>query len=146
MKGVNVDQPTVNRYLKDKAMDRIDHALGRPVKPFGQTYRNYFAIDTDSDLAEQFRKSDFWDEGKTAPGGMTFFSVNWFGREALSNHLKHIGDKNRHFTVFWGGMELSVVAETRSKARYRKWLDVSDTRDISFKEFQATASVRLAAY
>lgn len=28
----------VNRYLKDKAMDHIDHALGRPVDPMDETY------------------------------------------------------------------------------------------------------------
>ncbi len=76
---------------------------------------------------------------------MAFFSVNWFGREALSNHLKSIGDKNRLFIVEWDGLELAQVAETHGKARYRKWLSVSDCNDISFKEFAQTARVRLAA-
>ena len=30
---------SVNRYLEDKGMDRIDHALGRPVDPMRETYR-----------------------------------------------------------------------------------------------------------
>lgn len=134
----------VNRYLENKAMDHIDHALGRPVDPFSETYRNYFAIDEDSDLAERFRASDFWDHNGTAEGGMAFFSVNWLGREALANHLKHIGDKHRLFIIEWDGMELPQIATTHGKARYRKWLDVSDTREISFKDFARAARVRLA--
>ncbi|MCL8000024.1 hypothetical protein M8994_17445 [Brucella sp. 21LCYQ03] len=38
------DNPTVNRYLKVKALDLIDHGLGRPTFPLQETYRNYFAI------------------------------------------------------------------------------------------------------
>lgn len=39
--------PTVNRYLKDKAMDHIDHALGRPVDPLRESYRNHFYLCSD---------------------------------------------------------------------------------------------------
>ncbi|WP_319533384.1 hypothetical protein [uncultured Cohaesibacter sp.] len=33
---------SVNRSLDDKAMDAIDHALGRPVDPMSESYRNYY--------------------------------------------------------------------------------------------------------
>lgn len=33
----------VDRYLENQAMDHIDHALGRPLDPLGETYRNFYA-------------------------------------------------------------------------------------------------------
>lgn len=134
----------VKRYLKDKAFDHIDHALGRPVDPLGETYREYFATDDSSSEAAQFRASEHWKEGPRQ-SDMVWFYVTRSGREALAAHLKQIGDKNRLFTVSWGGYDMTEVATTRSKARYSKWLDLSDALpDLTFKEFQATARVRLA--
>ena len=36
---------TVNRYLADPAMDDVDHALGRPLDPMRESYRNRYAVD-----------------------------------------------------------------------------------------------------
>ena len=135
---------SVNRYLKDKAMDRIDHALGRPVNPLAETYRDHFCTDLRNPEADEMAASPCWHMGRKLDGGMVYFHVTRHGRETLSKHLKDIGDKNRLFIVSYGGFDMPQVAETHSKARYRKWLDVSDACDISFKEFQASARVRLA--
>lgn len=134
----------VNRYLENKAMDHIDHALGRPVDPLGETYRNYFHVIGDTDLRRYFAHSPHWTcTGHTRDGA--YFAVTDAGREALAAHLKHIGDKNRRFIVSWGGYDMDVIAETPAKARYRKWLDISDTDDsLSFAKFQRQSRVRLA--
>lgn len=133
----------VDRHLKDKAMDRIDHALGRPVNPMGETYRDHFAIGEGA-LADEFRASPNWAlTGKS--GTMLFFSVTDAGREALRDHLRNIGDKHRVYIVSYDGYDMEQVATSASKARYAKYLDLSDVRsDLTFKQFQASARVRLA--
>lgn len=132
----------VNRHLKDKAMDHIDHALGRPVDPMGETYRAYFAACASE--ADAFRASPHWREGQSA-SGLVWFYVTPAGRAALAAHLRGIGDKTRAFVVSWGGYETQVAAETRAAAKYRRWLEISDALpDLTFKAFQATARVRVA--
>ena len=133
----------VNRYLKDKAMDRIDHALGRPIDPMAETYRDYFATAAEGAQAAQFRASPHWDQG-VIRDDMAWFHVSDDGRAALREHLREIGDPHRLYTITWDGWDMSQVATSRSKARYAKWLSVSDSYDISFKDFAATAKVRLA--
>lgn len=134
----------VNRYLKDKDMDLIDHALGRPADPMAETYRNYFAIDTASDIARQFRESPNWREGQSMED-MAYFFVTLIGRSALRDHLKAIGDKHRYFTVTYAGEALSpVISTSHSKAKYAKWLVFSDLCDMPFGEFCRRATVRLA--
>lgn len=135
----------VNRYLKNKRMDHIDHALGRPVDPLAETYRNRFAIEPDAPETPHFQESDHWEFWGTIPGGLLCFRVTQAGREALRDHLKEIGDKNRLWAVYWGGFRVEKVAETRGKARYRAWLDASDAySDLTFKDFQAASTVKLA--
>lgn len=137
----------VNRYLKDKAMDQIDHALGRPVDPLVESFRNHFAVDADSKSAEEFEASPFWKRnGKGAPGGMAFYHVTAEGRRALKQHLKAIGDRHRFFDVTFDGHTQTVVAESASKARYRHWLAISDCLpSLTFKKFSQSASVRASA-
>lgn len=132
----------VNRHLADTQMDNIDHALGRPVNPMGETYREYFAACATE--AHKFRASEFWKEGKSH-SDLVWFYVTQAGRKALADYLKEIGDKNRHYVVTWGEYEMNTVAESHGKARYKKWIEISDAIDISFAEFQKTARVRLAA-
>jgi len=137
----------VNRCLKDKAFDHIDHALGRPVDPMAETYRNHFATDADSKEGKAFAASPYWDRhGSTEPGRMTFFFVNQAGREALKQHLKEIGDKHRLYDVSYLGQTQSIVAETAAKAKYSLWLDISDCFcDLTFATFTRQASVRLSS-
>lgn len=135
----------VNRYLKDKAMDHIDHALGRPVDPLGETYRNYFYVIGDTELRRAFAASPHW-RGDGRGGEGEYFYVTDEGRAALAAHLKAIGDKHRRWIVSHSGYETVVVATTAAKARYSYWLDISDIDDsLTFGRFQRQSKVRLAA-
>ena len=134
----------VNRYLEDKAMDRIDHALGRPVNPLAQTYRDHFAASVGSRAAEEMAASPHWRAGGS-DGKLQWFFVTRAGQEALRDHLREIGDQHRLYVVIWDGMEMPCVATSPSKARYSKWLDVTDSCcKVSFKDFCRAARVRLA--
>lgn len=134
----------VNRYLKDKAMDHIDHALGRPVDPRAETHRNYFYLVGDTDLRRDMAASPHWQSiGKTADG--EYFAVTTEGRAALTDHLKAIGDKHRRWIVSYAGYQMEAIATTAAKARYSKWLDISDTNDsLTFGHFQRNSKVRAA--
>jgi hypothetical protein len=129
----------VDRYLADKAMDRIDHALGRPLDPLSETYRNHYA--TDGALADEMAASPFWEEGTRRPG-IRFFHVNRAGCEALAKHLKEIGDQHRAFVVTYAGYSNTVIATTREKAKYRRYLEISDVLpDLTFFQFCRGASI-----
>lgn len=134
----------VNRCLKDKAMDHIDHALGRPVDPMAETYRNHFAVDIGSALAHEMSASPHWLKGGVQ-GLLRFYSVTDEGRAALRDHLKSIGDKHRAFAVSFEGFNSLVVATTHAKARYSHWLDIYECRpDMTFKDYCQLSRVRLA--
>jgi hypothetical protein len=137
----------VNRYLKDKAMDHIDHAIGRPVDPMVESFRNHYAVERDSEAAKAFSLSPYWDtHGSTEPSRMVYFFVTDAGRAALKQHLKEIGDKHRLFDVTYQGQTSSVVAVSAAKAKYSLWLEISDCFcDLKFGVFARAASVRLAA-
>ena len=138
----------VNRYLKDKAMNLIDHALGHPLDPMS-SYRNHFATSPDSPEAKAFLASLHWEQTGTWPeelGGMAFFAVTDAGRKALAAHLKSIGDEWRAFIVSFEGYDVPIAERTHSKARYAYYLQVSDCwSDLTFKQFCKTAKVRVAA-
>lgn len=137
----------VNRSLKDKAMDHIDHALGRPVDPMVESFRNHFATDPDSQAGKAFDASPFWGRhGKGVPGGMAFYYVTDEGRKALKQHLKDIGDKHRVYAVTYEGQTSTVVAVSAAKAKYSLWLDISDCFcDLTFGKFTRSATARIAA-
>ncbi|WP_422057745.1 hypothetical protein [Sphingomonas sp.] len=134
----------VNRYLNDKAMDHLDHALGRPVDPLGESYRNYFYVIGETDLRREMAASAHWVSRGEAGDG-EYFAVTDEGRAALAAHLKAIGDMHRRWIVSYGGYDMPTVAETASKARYAKWLDISDVDgDLTFARFQRQSKVRAA--
>ncbi len=137
------ENPTVNRYLKDKALDHIDHALGRPTFPLQETYRNYFAIGADSDLAKTFTKSLNWRKSGQRDD-MAFFAVTELGRHALADHLKQLPD-NKVFVVSYWEWSKIVTAKSRAAARYDVFREVSDCGDFSFREFLKVSSVRAYA-
>lgn len=77
----------VNRQLIDDEMDRIDHALGRPLAPMGETSRNVFA--TTGEEADEMAASAYWHE-LPAPAGysdLRFFRVTLKGRKVLAAYL-----------------------------------------------------------
>lgn len=135
---------SVNRCLKDKDFDHIDHALGRPVNPIVESYRNYFATGKDGHLARSFSASPFWALNGIRDD-MAYYRVTPAGREALVKHLKEIGDKHRQYDVTFQGYSFQVVATSASKARYSAFLDISDCcSELTFATFSRKASVRAA--
>lgn len=139
------ENPTVNRYFNDKAMDRIDHALGRPIYPMRETYRNHYATNADGALAKAFDASPHW----TLNGrrdDMAFYSVNDTGRKALAEHISSLKDQHRPFLVSFDGYSSIIPERTRAKAKYAYYLSVSDTRsELTFSAFSKHATVRLAS-
>lgn len=135
--------PSVNRYLKNKAMDHIDHALGRPIDPLHESYRNYFAIVAGTNLAEGFEASPHWRRARNGgeAGEMIYFHVTTAGRQALADHLKEIGDRHALFAVTWDGITCHVPAVSVRKAKYKAWLDASDGRpELRFFDFIRAAT------
>lgn len=140
-----MNNPRVNRYLKDKAMDHIDHALGRPVDPMGETYRNHFATGADGKDAKQFTASPNWKKVGQRDD-MAFFAVTDAGRKALADHLKKIGDPWKAYEVSFNGYTSIVSAKSSGNAKYQKYLDVSDCySELKFVDFARQAKVRKAA-
>lgn len=140
---MSADNPTVNRSLADKAFDHLDHAIGRPVFPLRESYRNYFATDHAGDLAKSFDASPFWSLSGT-DGRMAYYAVTQAGREALAAHLQ-VHDRTQAFVVRYRGRERIVAARSRNKAKYDYFLIVSDASDVTFVEFARSVRVRLAA-
>lgn len=133
----------VNRYLNDKAMDNIDHAIGRPVDPMAESHRNYFATE-EGELAASFRASPHW-QYDGAGGSMLYFSVTDEGRRALRDHLKAIADPHRAYAVTFRGYTSTVVGTSRDNAKYQHFLRVSDTDpDLTFQSYCRRAKARLA--
>ncbi len=133
----------VNRQIKDNPdLDDVDHALGRPYRPF-DTYRDHYATSC-PDQKQKMRASDWWDEGGTRDG-MTWFYVSDIGRRALADELSKTETYGRLYEVSrpgeWSGG--FVVAKSRSAARYVAYIEADV--DWPFMEYCKGLSVRLAA-
>jgi hypothetical protein len=128
------DNPSVNRCLGDRAIDHLDHALGRPTFPLRESYRNYFATDVDSDHARAFGASPHWQHRKTV-NRMAYYSVTSEGRQALAQHLGRLG-LDRAYVVRFDEHDQVVPAATPAKARYSRWLEIRDCLgDMTFGAF-----------
>lgn len=131
----------IDRSLKDETMDAIDHALGRPLDPLSDTYRNFYA--TDGAQADAMAASPFWMEGRRGIG-MRCFAVTNDGRKALAEHLRKIGDPHRAFSIVFDGHERTVAAASRSRARYSHYLGLRDVLpDLTFQDFCRRSSITL---
>lgn len=147
MSGARDANPPVNRYLDDKAMDRIDHALGRPVWPPRETWRNHFAIETGARLATDFDASPHW-RLRGSDGRMLFYSVTDAGRQALAAHLAALPATKQHraYVVSFDGRERIVSAKSRASARYNDFLEIRDCWcELTFGEYLRHSAVRVAA-
>ncbi len=130
----------VDRYLENQAMDHIDHALGRPLDPLGETYRNFYATGS-----RRFDGDPNWTLVEITKGGTRVYSVTDEGRQALAEYLKASGSKHRAFLV---SVEIdgivddrTVVAENEADACWGRYLDIVDVLpDLSFDEFLRHAS------
>lgn len=138
--------PTVNRWLKDKAMDRIDHALGRPIWPLRETYRDHYATDANGTLAIDFTFSPHW-ERVGQSGDMAFFAVTDAGRKALAKYLEGLdaGELHRAYIVSYEGYDRIVPAKSAGNARYSEFLTIRDCfSELTFGEFVRASRVRPA--
>jgi hypothetical protein len=134
--------PTVNRYLSSKRYDRIDHALGRPIFPLRETYRNHYATDAGGEIARKFDRSPFWQHNGTQ-GRMAFYAVTDTGRQALADYLAKDKRPWRAYEISFDGFTGIVPARNRRAARYACFLEASDTRsDLSFIDFVKQSTVR----
>lgn len=130
----------VNRYLNNNAMDRIDHALGRPLDPTMETYRDFYATG-DADLAKEMTASPHWRAGVRGRE-LRYFHVTDEGRKALARYLREIGDPHRAFTVTFDGYTQTVIAASRDKARYSYFLTVAEVvPDLTFLDYCRRTSV-----
>ncbi len=130
------ENPRVNRYLKDKTFDRMDHALGRYFDPAGETHRNYFAAQADSDLASEFNRSPYW-ALSGQQGDMVFYYVTDNGIAALKAYLAEHAPINAYVVSF------NDYSATASAAKYDYWLGVRDVySDLTFIDFCRSARVR----
>lgn len=133
----------VNRQIKDNpSLDDVDHALGRPYFPLGDTYRNHYATCC-PDQKAAMRASSWWDEGATRDE-MTWFHVNDVGRAALNAELSDVETYGRLFEVSRGCVNgcAYVMAKSRSAAKYAAFVEAD--LDWSFMEFCEGLRVRLA--
>ena len=137
--------PSVNRYLKDKWIDNIDHALGRPVWPQRESHRNFFSTAAGGALAKEFESSPLW-ELRNVEQRMAWFSVTAAGRDALDRYLKSEGEQHRAYVVDFESYRTVVVGKSHANARYSYFLLISDCRpDLSFGDFARRCRVRLAS-
>lgn len=78
-------QKSINRSLKDKMLDHVDHALGRPENPLVETYRNHYSASAVE--ADAFRDSRYWEEVTVGNEQYPVFVVTETGRKALASYL-----------------------------------------------------------
>ena len=136
--GWGMNNHSVNRRIDDPDMLRIYHALGRPLDPMQDTYRDYFAENAGTVLADKMRASRHWDGGTTR-GDLVYFHVTAAGREALAAYLKTTGDRWRRFVIRWQNFPIEICERTRGKAMYAAWLQVRDCYSVTFGEFVSQA-------
>ncbi|MBZ9600689.1 hypothetical protein [Phyllobacterium chamaecytisi] len=138
-----MNNPSVNRYLHDKSIDHIDHALGRPIFPLLESHRNYFATSSGTKQAE-FSASPNW-EKLGQRDDMAYFAVTETGRWALSDYLAKQEQPWKAFVVEFDGYTRIVPAKSRSAARYSYYLEVSDCwSELKFGDFMKRSKVRAA--
>jgi hypothetical protein len=131
----------------DDDFDDMHHALGRPDGPHIKPYRNRYCVGLETDTARRFQALGCWSLDCTINGGRDgLFSVNDAGRLAL---FRWLAAKQKHAGVrCWsvhtrGGHISSVVAKTRSAARYAAFLKICDLWPDGYGEWLTKAAPRV---
>lgn len=110
------ENPRVNRHLKDRAMDHIDHALGRPVWHGAQGQMLFYRVTG---------------EGRAAL--------------AKHLDSVEVDQRHRGYVVTFDRHSRTIPAKSRSHARYAYFQDVRDCLpDLTFGDFIRRSTVRLA--
>ena len=80
--GFEVMTPT------DEDYDDMHHALGRPINPAQETYRNYYCCSAETEQPKRFEDLGWWDFVTTINNGRnSIYSVNGAGKQALAEWL-----------------------------------------------------------
>ena len=125
-------------------LELAHHALGCPDGPHITPYRNYFAIEAETDTGKAFEESPYWETGRTIPGGLTYYRVTDAGRAALwiwlRDRQKAKGLRPYTVTVWWSYYDaptnMHTLAKSRSAAKYDAFRQLSDTWcDLTFRQF-----------
>ena len=130
-----------NRSLKCKHMDSLDHALGRPTNPHREGSRNFFGVEIGCDDAVKMKSDPNWVHTRDFMG-TSGFAVSDAGKSAIYDYLQANWTPPRRYNVSWGESLRTIQAETRSKAKYRAWLEM-DFIDLSFGDYAKNATARL---
>lgn len=125
-----------NTRIEDRHFQEIHHALGRPwpEEVMGETYRNYFAVGDDTEIARRMKASPHWSGGCERFGSLSFHVTNE-GRLALRDYMVASLYIPARFAITFHHYEgeMVVSAKSRSAAKYRAFLNI-DT-DTPFGEF-----------
>lgn len=79
------------RHVADPHMHLIDHALGHPIDPLRETYRNRFVVPLNTDIARHMASSSHWEHVTTVNHDQTAcYRVTEAGRAALVEHLAEL--------------------------------------------------------
>ena len=132
-----------NRSLADKHMDSLDHALGRPTTPTGETTRNFFGVEIGGDDALAMMRNPHWKHTRDFMG-TSGFAVSDEGKAALASYLKDNWTPPKRYDVTWGDHTSNVVADKAGQAKYRAWLR-ADFSHLSFGDYVKNSTARVAA-
>lgn len=136
---------TVRRCLEDPSLDEVDHALGRPFDPLGDTSRDHIAAQPGSKSDLALAESTWWERAPGTPYGLHLYRVTGAGREALAAYLAKTS-KHRLWVVRWRGYTWEVVATTLGKARFQGWTSVTDSYpSLAFVQFLTESKITPAS-
>jgi hypothetical protein len=126
----------------DDDFDDMHHALGRPDGAWVVPTRNYFVCAVAGPQAERFAVlGHYWQRGGLINGGSdAVFFVTPEGQRQLMAwlELRRRAKGERPFVVTCPGWSTkTIVAKSRSAAKYARFLDISDLWDGSYRDFLA---------
>jgi hypothetical protein len=132
----------------------MHHALGCPEGRWIKPYRNYFAIEADSDTARRFMETGRWIKNRlTVAGGLSLYSVTEDGIEEVFSWLddrnKAKGLRPYEVTSLRANDHATriVLARSRAAAKFAYYHEISDVWPGGFAHWlrQMQPRVRLAA-
>jgi hypothetical protein len=119
--------------------DDMHHALGRPDGPWVEPYRNRYVCEADGEQARRFIALGWWTRAGTMNNGRDgIFCVNEAGRVALNRWMlaRNAAAGLRPWIVGGGGFTTrTILAKTRSAARYALYREISDIWPDSYGDF-----------
>lgn len=135
-----MNNPSTHKSLKNPDMDDLYHALGRPVDPLMESYRNrYFAPDV---MIDELTASPFWHRFDDT----NYFEVSAAGRKALDGYLASISDPTRVWEVRLndhdGSYVSSYAADSREQAVHHAIASLQDSGYLSVSEFIRHTEIR----